>query len=128
MRCDDVSLLLAESVDPLGTLPLPADVHLRACLRCQAELAQYRKLMRAMRSLRHQQVPLDATSPAFAVEDRDDAIGELLEVLRPPASVHRLHGHGRRRAYISGIAAAATAGAAGALVLASRVTRQTIAS
>ncbi len=122
VQCEDVSLSLAESVDREAELALPLEMHLQTCLRCQAELAQYRKLMRALRGLRHHS---DLT---------DDFMPELLEFLRPPASVHRLPvgagraGVGRRRAYIGGIAAAATAGAAGAIVIASRISRHHVAS
>lgn len=117
MQCEDVSLLLAEAVEPKVVLPLPATSHLEACLHCQAELVQYRKLARAMRGLRSQLVE---PAPEFMVD--------LLELMRPPAPVHRLHPGGRRRAYIGGIAAAATAGAAGAIVIASRLSRQGLAS
>lgn len=117
MQCEDVSLLLAATVEPQAVLPLPASSHLEHCLRCQAELAQYRKLARALKGLRSQ-----------IVEPEMDILGDLLDVLRPPAPVHRLHPGGRRRAYIGGIAAAATAGAAGAIVIASRLSRPGIAS
>lgn len=114
MQCDEVSLLLAATVDdePLG---MPATRHVSSCLRCQAEIVQYRKLRRALAAMRHDLVADDEFLP------------DLLEVLRPPADVTRLHG-GRRRAYLSGIAAAATAGAAGAIVLASRISKTRLAS
>lgn len=115
MRCDEISLDLAGSVDDGSVLSMPAGRHLESCLRCQAELAQYRKLRRAMASLRYEQVVDEEFLP------------ELLEQLRPPAEITRLHG-GRRRAYLSGIAAAATAGAAGALVLATRISKTRLAS
>lgn len=117
MQCEDVSLLLAEAIEPQSILPLPASAHLETCLHCQAELVQYRKLKRAMHGLRSEMVPADG-----------EALADLLEELRPLAPVHKLHPGGRRRAYIGGIAAAATAGAAGALVFASRLSRQRLAS
>lgn len=55
-------------------------------------------------------------------------VDALLEQLRPDATVHRIHGPNRRKAYISGIAAAATAGAAGAIVFASRLSKTRLAS
>ncbi len=108
--CNDVSALLAEFADNPGTLLEPASSHLKACLKCQAEMAQFRKLIRVMKTLR-----------ADLAEPGDDLLGDVLDLVRPPASVHRLHRSDRRKVYIGGIAAAATAGAAGAFVLATRV-------
>ncbi|MGF1600343.1 MAG: hypothetical protein ACFCVK_26170 [Acidimicrobiales bacterium] len=110
MRCETVSLQLAEIVDGLNELPPEAARHVDGCLRCQAELAQYRKLLRALTSLRGHYVTPD-----------DQLLADILEALRPPATVYRLHRRNRRAAYIGGIAAAATAGAAGAIVIASRL-------
>lgn len=108
MPCEDLGLRLAEVADGSAILSGAEAQHVAACLRCQAELAQYRRLLRSLRALRGQQLTPD-----------DDLLADLLEVLRPPAPVHRIHRRNRRAAYLGGIAAA-TAGAAGALVLASR--------
>jgi len=108
--CDDFSVLLAESVEDPTALAPAASRHLESCLRCQAELAQHRKILRTMRSMRLE-----------VIEPNEHLLGDVLDLLRPPATVHKLHRADRRKAYISGIAAAATAGAAGAIVLASRV-------
>ena len=110
MCCDAVSALLAETVDDLEALPPEAAAHMQECLRCQVELVQYRKILRAMRSLRGE-----------VLMPGEELLDDVLELVRPPATVHKLHGTDRRRAYIGGIAAAATAGAAGAIVIASRV-------
>ncbi|MEM9616298.1 MAG: hypothetical protein AAF962_22615 [Actinomycetota bacterium] len=108
-----MSLHLAELADGFdGPTPdLACDIG--SCLRCQAELAQYRKLLRALATLRGDYVVPD-----------DQLLNDILESLRPPATVHRLHRlnhRNRRAAYIGGIAAAATAGAAGAIVIAARL-------
>ena len=108
MPCSDLSLRLAEVADDSVVLGGPEAEHVASCLRCQAELAQYRRLLRHLRALR-----------GHAVVPDEDLLTDLLEALRPPASVHRLHRRNRRAAYLGGIAAA-TAGAAGALVLANR--------
>jgi len=113
VQCETISLQLAEIADGLNQLSSDAERHVDACLRCQAELAQYRKLLRALTSLRGQ----------FLVPD-DRLLEDILAVLRPPATVHRLHGRNRRAAYIGGIAAAATASAAGALVIAAKLANQ----
>lgn len=118
MRCETVSLQLADIADGLNRLPAEAERHVESCLRCQAELAQYRKLLRALTALRGQLLVPD-----------ESLLDDILDALRPPASVHRLHRRNRRAAYIGGIAAAATAGAAGAIVIASRLAnRQSLAS
>jgi anti-sigma factor RsiW len=117
MLCEDVSLLLAEAVEPKVELSLPASSHLESCLRCQAELVQYKKLSRALQGLR-----------SSLLDPAPNFLNELLDELRPLAPIHKLHQGGRRRAYIGGIAAAATAGAAGAIVIASRLSKQRLAS
>lgn len=49
--------------------------HLQSCLPCQAELASYRRLLRALRSLRDQ--PLGAPAPPFS-EDTWQALADCL--------------------------------------------------
>ena len=108
MPCEDLSLQLAAAADGSVALAPSEAMHVETCLRCQAELAQYRRLLRSLRALRTHTVTPD-----------DDLLIDVLSALRPSASVSRLHRRNRRAAYLGGIAAA-TAGAAGALVLASR--------
>lgn len=113
MNCHAFSLELAEVADGEECLNPAATQHFQTCLRCQAELAQYKKLLRALSSLRNQMLPAD-----------EQLVEELIEALRAPGTVHRLHrmtSGNRKAAYIGGIAAAATAGAAGAIVLATRL-------
>lgn len=118
MLCDELNIRLAEVADDSVPLSGPEADHVATCLRCQAELVHYRRLLRSLRALRT--VPLDPDQ---------DLLDEVLEALRPPASVHRLHGRRNRRAAYLGGLAAATAGAAGAVVLASRLaTRPRLAS
>ncbi len=122
MLCESISIQLAEVADGDAALPEETGRHVDGCLRCQAELAQYRKLLRALTSLRDHHTYVD-----------DTLLDELLEVLRPAAPVHRLHRlnyRNKKVAYIGGFAAAATAGAAaGAIVIASRLAnRQRLAS
>ena len=120
--CETFSLQLAGAVDG-DELEPAAKAHFETCLRCQAELAQYKKLLRALSSLRNQRLAID-----------ENLVDELLLALQPGGTVHRLQRLGaasrsRKAAYIGGIAAAATAGAAGALVIASRLAaRQGLAS
>jgi hypothetical protein len=112
MRCDDVGTLLAASADDPTLLSEPANEHVTSCLRCQAEQAQYRSILRVMKTLR---------GDIIAVQP--ELLGDVLDLVRPPAEVvkFRRPGSDRRRAAIGGIAAAATAGAAGAIVVAARL-------
>ena len=115
--CSGISLSLAAAVGPCETLPPAVARHVARCLRCQADVVRYRRIRRTM---------LTMADDVVAVHDAE--IDALLEQLRPDATVHRIHGPNRRKVYISGIAAAATAGAAGAIVIASRLSRTRLAS
>ncbi len=112
--CETASIQLAGAADGDLHLDPEIDRHVEECLRCQAELVQYRKLLRALTALRGQRLVVD-----------DGLLDDVLEAIRPTASVHRIHRigqRGRRAAYLAGAAAAATAaGAAGALVIAARL-------
>ena len=112
MQCDDVAEALPGIVD--GTAP--ADVNLRrhvdACLRCQAELVQYRKLLRALHTLR-----TDVLEPSPGVLS---SILANLEEAGERGAIRSLIA-GRRAAYLAGVAVAtAAAGAAGTVVLVNR--------
>jgi hypothetical protein len=114
--CEEVSALLSDVAEGGATLDAPSRVHVDHCLRCQAELVQYRKLLRALRALRVQVIePAPGLLPDIlaAIEEAGErrALRELLD--------------GRRVAYLGGIAAAATAACVGgALVIASRSRRR----
>ncbi len=111
MQCDDVVLHLAQAPDEESNdyLPLPVRHHLVTCLSCQAERVQYRRLHRELRGMRLE-----------VIEPDERLLPDILDSVRPSATVTQLR-PSRRKAYVSGIAAAATAGAAGALVLVSKL-------
>ena len=112
MRCDDIVDLLPQVVD--GTEKANADVrrHVEGCLRCQAELVQYRKLLKVLHSLR-----TDVLEPAPGVLT---GIFSKLEEAGERNAIRSLLA-GRRAAYAGGIAVATlAAGAAGAIVVANR--------
>ena len=121
MICERIADSLPEAVDGTDGLGPAERAHVETCLRCQAELVQYRKLLRAMHTLR-----TDVVEPAPGV------LAELL------ASVGEVGEHQairsliklRRAAYTGGIAAATAAGVTGAVVIAVRSRRsgQTAAS
>lgn len=116
MRCDQIFATLPGFVDGSARLDRSERRHVEQCLRCQAELARYRKLLRAMRSLRTD------TGPA-----PDGLVGSILAHVEAAGerSAVRATLTGRRAAYIGGIAAAtAAAGAGAALVLVTRGRRR----
>jgi hypothetical protein len=117
VRCEDLTELLAEAAelragrDRAAIADPAARRHVESCLRCQADLVQYRKLLRALHNLRTE-----------VLEPAPGLLPEILAHLEAAGERHALRSMltGRRLAYAGGIAAAATAGAAGAILLASR--------
>jgi anti-sigma factor RsiW len=111
ITCESVAEALPAIVDGLTTADLDVRRHVEGCLRCQAELAQYRKLLRALHQLRTE-----------VLEPAPGLLADILVTLEA-AGERRAMRHllsGRRAAYVGGIAAATAAGAAGAIVLATR--------
>lgn len=108
---DRVTALLSDMADGSAEVD-PALAHrLEHDLRFQAELVQYRKLLRALRALRSEVVDPGADLVAevlAAIDDHAERHG-LLAVITP-----------RRAAYLGGIAAATAAGVGTAFVLARR--------
>lgn len=108
MRCEAIAESLPGVVDGSARLDRAERRHVEQCLRCQAELAQYRKLLRAMRLLRTDV----GTVP-------DGLVGTILAHVESAGerSAVRATLSGRRVAYLGGIAAAATAAGAGAAIV-----------
>ena len=102
MRCEDVSELLAGAVDGTTVLDGRTSRHVGSCLRCQAELAHYRRLLRTLHQLREEPVAVPA--------DLFNLVSARLDASGRPAP------WGRRVAYAGALAATA-AGAAGAIAL-----------
>lgn len=119
MRCDDLALRLSATADGSSLLTADERGHVERCLQCQAELVQYRKLLRAMRAMRTEVLE---PSPGFLA----DILANVSEAGERRAIRSLIHG--RRAAYLGGIAAATAAGAAGAIVFASRARRLRAAS
>ena len=112
MPCDEIRPMLAGVVDGSDRLDRAQRRHVETCLRCQAELARYRRLLRGMASLRLQVAP---APPGL--------LGDVLAGLESAGErgAVRTTFAGRRAAYLGGIAAAtAAAGAGAAIVLVSR--------
>src|SRR5437763_15539803 len=112
MRCEDVVPVLARIADGSELADIAVRDHVEHCLRCQAELVQYRKLLKALHQLRTE--VLEPTPGMLT-----DILAHLEEAGERGAIRSLLAG--RRVAYVGGIAAAtAAAGAAGAIVLVTR--------
>lgn len=120
VRCEELTEVLSAVSDGSERLSEAERWHVEHCLRCQAELVQYRKLLRALRAIR-----TEVLEPAPGL--LNDILVSLVESGERNAVRHLLHG--RKVVYVGGIAAA-TAGAAGAVVLAtmSRRSRLRLAS
>ena len=118
MQCDAVAELLAEAADGTALLDRTARRHVDSCLRCQAEMVQYRKLLRALHNLRTE-----------LLEPAPGLLADILAGLEAAGERHAVRSllRGRRIAYVGGIAAAATAAGAGAILLASRSRRTRLA-
>lgn len=117
--CDGVADLLADAAKGDIVLPGDARLHVEHCLRCQAEVVQYRKLLRALRTMR--------------VEILEPAPGLLAEVLMGLEAAGERHAlrsalQGKKVAYVGGIAAAATAAAAGGAIVLVRTRARRLAS
>jgi hypothetical protein len=118
VRCEDLAEDLAATVDGTVTLGRSQRRHVERCLRCQAELVQYRKLLRAMRSLRTQ-----------VLEPAPGLLADVLANIEDAGERHAIRSllSGRRIAYLGGLAAATAAGAAGAIVYTTRTRRARLA-
>ena len=109
MPWDQYTDALPGVADGSITLDRSGRAHVESCLRCQAELVRYRRLLRSLHGLRSEWVQ----APGLLTD-----ILAALDGVDPDEREART---GRRAAYLSGIAAATAAGAAGAIVFATRV-------
>ncbi len=114
MRCDDVTPLLPGLVDGEN---MPDDVrrHVDSCLRCQAELARYRRLLRTLAMLRTRYA-----------EPAPGLLGETLAAITDAAEhgARRTLLSGRRLAYAGAIGGTAVAAGATAALLIARSRRR----
>ena len=110
LPCDRLAELMPDLLDDPSLLTATDSGHIAQCLRCQAEMARFRRLRRTLASLRLQQVPAEA-----------GLVDDLLEGLDSAAErQERQRIAGRRAASIVGLAAVTAAGVGGVLVLATR--------
>ena len=105
MQCDDVAELLPAAVD--GTVPRSTPSvqrHIESCLRCQAELARYRRMLRGLQLLRTRYLEpapglLAQTLAAIEPRRRAQAVRSILSGRRlaTPVRHRRRRGRGRCR-------------------------------
>jgi hypothetical protein len=119
MQCDEVAEVLPGVAGGTALADRAARRHVERCLRCQAELVQYRKLLRALHALRTE-----------VLEPAPGLLPGILATIEAAGERHALRSMltGRRLAYAGGIAAATAAGAAGALLYATKARRTRLAS
>lgn len=119
MQCEDLTNDLSTVADGSVLLGRDERRHVERCLRCQAELVQYRRVLRAMRAMR-----TEVLEPAPGV------LAEILAHLEEAGERRAIRSliSGHKAAYLGGLAAATAAGAAGAIVFASRARRLRAAS
>jgi hypothetical protein len=111
MRCDEVAARLPTIVDGTDPPDLAVEHHVESCLRCQAELARYRRLLRTLHQLRTRYI-----------EPAPGLLGETLALLEEAAERRAVRSilSGRRLAYAGAIGGTAVATAATAAVLIAR--------
>lgn len=120
MQCEDVAQLLPEAVDAESSVHPAVHGHIESCLRCQAELARYRRMLRALQALRLRYLEPDPgllaqTLLALSEEGERRAVRSLIS--------------GRRLAYAGAIGGAAVAaGATTVAVLLARARRRPAAA
>jgi hypothetical protein len=114
MRCDEVTVLLPGLVDG-EPASLEVQRHVDSCLRCQAELARYRRLLRTLAMLRTQYA-----------EPAPGLLGETLVAITDAAEhgARRTLLSGRRLAYAGAIGGGALAATATAALLIARSRRR----
>jgi len=116
VQCDDVARQLPAAVDHGEAVSPEVQRHIETCLRCQAEVARYRKMLRGLHLLRTRYLEpapglLAQTLAAIEAEGERQARRAILS--------------GRRLAYAGAIGGAAVAaGAAGAVMIVHRARRR----
>jgi hypothetical protein len=110
--CAELGEHLAQAASEPDALDRATRRHVEGCLRCQADLVQHRRVLRALQSLRTE-----------VLEPAPGLVTEVLAHIEEAGERHAIRSllTGRRAAYIGGLTAATVAaGAAGAIVLVTR--------
>ena len=118
MQCDDVAQLLPEAVESGAAVELSVQRHIESCLRCQAELARYRKMLRGLQILRTRYL-----------EPAPGMLAQTLAAIEEAGERHAVRSilSGRRLAYAGAIGGAAVAtGAAVTVMIVHRSRRRAV--
>lgn len=111
MRCEEIAEVLPAIVDGHAAADRRVLRHVETCLRCQAELVQYRRLLKALHLLRTE-----------VLEPAPGLIAEVLAGLEAAGERRAIRSMltGRNVAYAGAATAAAAAASVGAILLVSR--------
>jgi anti-sigma factor RsiW len=118
MQCDDVARILPEAIDRGAAVEDSVQRHIDSCLRCQAELARYRKMLRGLHLLRTRYL-----------EPAPGLVGQTLAAIEEAGEreARRAILSGKRVAYASAIGGAAgAAGAAATVMIVHRARRKAV--
>ena len=74
MRCDAVAERLPAAADDASVLDPAAADHVGQCLRCQAEMAQYRRLRRTMAAMAADRVPVSSALATEVLVGLDESV------------------------------------------------------
>lgn len=109
--CESVSEILPHLVDTGVEVDSRVITHVDNCLRCQAEMVQYRKLLRTLHQLRTE-----------VIEPAPGLVADVLAHVAAAGERRAIRSilTGRNAAYAGGIAAATAATAVGAIIFANR--------
>jgi len=109
MRCEEVALLIPGTLDSEGPVAVPVQRHVESCLRCQAELARYRRMLRGLQLLR-----------TYYLEPAPGLLGQTLAAIGEASEQHAIRSllNNRTVAYAGAIGGALAAAGATAAVLA----------
>jgi anti-sigma factor RsiW len=108
MKCDEVSEQLPALLDAGGTASLEVRQHIEGCLRCQADLVRYRRMLRELREMRTR-----------FLEPSPDALSQTLAALWEAGERRAIRSMvtGRRLAYAGAVGGiVTTAAVAGVLI------------
>jgi hypothetical protein len=118
MQCDDVAALLPAAVENGTAVEGSVQRHIESCLRCQAELARYRRMLRGLQLLRTR-----------FLEPSPGLLAQTLAAIEEAGERQAVHSilSGRRLAYVGAIGGAAVAAtAATAAMLVHRARRRAV--
>ena len=116
MQCDDIARILPDAVDGGVAVEDSVQRHIDTCLRCQAELARYRKMLRGLHLLRTRYL-----------EPAPGLVAQTLALIEEAGEreARRAILSGRRIAYAGAIGGAVVAaGAAGVVMVVHRSRRR----